>query len=77
MSTITVRPSDDCPSGIATAVRMAPARRVHLLHGAIHPDMPSIAMIPACGSGMGNPSKRIVLTDTAVTCPDCLAGKVL
>lgn len=71
--TIRVRPSDDCPSGIATAVRMAPAKRVHALY-----DGPSwMDGMPACGSSMGNPSARIVLTSDPVTCPRCLAGDVL
>lgn len=76
-ATLTVRPSDDCPSGIATAVRMAPAKRVHHLHLMFHPERPWIGHSPACGAGMGNPNTRIVLTSDPVTCPHCLAGDVL
>ena len=71
-----VRKSDDCPSGTATAVRMGRSRRVHLPYGAFHQSS-IIGHMPACGSGMGNPSSPIVPTDDVVTCPSCLRGEVL
>ena len=76
MRTITVRPSDDCLTGIATGIRMAPAKRVHALYDGRFETVAALGM-PACGASMGNPSARRVLTSDVVTCPACLAGEVL
>lgn len=51
-----------------TALRLAGSNRVHtarLIAGRV--------LIPACGTGVGGPRRRIPCTD-APTCPTCKAG---